>query len=91
MPLTRNRSAPSCRGRLEPEPHLVYPEALQALLDDVQAVHIRAADIAHRFQRAEMAIEQFLEHVAHRFMLRLAVLERELLPKCRDDVKFVPF
>ena len=41
----------------------------EALIAALKSGHIRAADIAHRFQRAEMAIEQFLEHVAHRFAL----------------------
>ena len=27
------------------------------------------ADIAHRFQRTQMAVEQFAQHVAHRFAL----------------------
>src|SRR5690242_1708849 len=52
---------------LKTEADLVYPEAFHPFQGGVQAFQIVDTDIAHRFQRVQVAVEQFAQHVAHHF------------------------
>src|SRR5215469_16597930 len=52
-------------GNSELEADLVDPETLETAQAHIRAFKVRHGDVAHRFERTEMTVEEHAQHVAH--------------------------